>query len=137
MKLFRFSIILMLLFVFQSNTFAQVYNFKATSVSILERNEKGAWGKWSEFKKSPVLITLDAKKDRFIVNSRDIQLYKITAYMQKVSNNDGDVLGFECEDNDGATCMIMIVTRKNEKNRKQFYINYPDLKMVYNIYQTE
>ena len=39
-----------------------------------------------------------------------------------------------CEDNNGAPCMIMIITRKNEDNRMQFYINYQDLKMVYNIY---
>lgn len=137
MKFLKQSLVVILFFVFQNSALAQVYTFKASSLSILERNEKGAWGKWSDFKKAQVLITFDAKKDRFIVNSRDIQLYKITAYMQKVSNENDEVLGFECEDNDGAVCMIMIVTRKKEKNRKQFYINYRDLKMVYNIYDTQ
>jgi hypothetical protein len=137
MKIFRFFIAFAMLFLSTNSLLAQIYNYKATSVSVLERNEKGAWGKWSEFKKSPVLITFNANKDRFIINSRDIQLYKITAYMEKVSTENDDILGFQCEDMEGATCMLMIVTRKKEKNRLQFYINYSDLKLVYNIYEIE
>ena len=36
----------------------------------------------------------------------------------------------KCADNEGGLCTILIVTKKNEKNRKQFYINYDDVKSL-------
>ena len=71
------------------------------------------------------------------MNSRDLQLYTIDSYMEKVSTENDDTIGFNCTDNDGAKCVILIVTRKKEDNRMQFYINYTDLKMVYNIDKTK
>ncbi|MBY0486803.1 MAG: hypothetical protein K2P85_06420 [Flavobacteriaceae bacterium] len=129
-------LIVVLCFGFQK-TSAQVYRFKTSSLSVMDKNDKGAWNKWSEFKKAEIVITLDGNKDRFIVNSKDLQLYKIQSYLEKVSTEDDDTVGFNCIDNDGAKCVILIVTRKKENNRMQFYINYTDLKMVYNIYNTK
>ena len=137
MKSLRFLVVfIMLCFGFQKST-AQVYRFKTSSLSVMDKNDKGAWNKWSEFKKAEILITLDGNKDRFIVNSKELQLYKIESYLEKVSTENDDTVGFNCTDNDGAKCVILIVTRKKEKNRMQFDINYTDLKMVYNIYNTK
>ncbi|RAR72857.1 hypothetical protein [Flavobacterium aciduliphilum] len=136
MKLFKYIFILFFVSVGIQKTNAQTYTFRTSSLSIMDKTEKGAWNNWSEFKKAEIIITLDAKKDRFVVNSKDIQLYRIESYLQKVVDADNETLGFNCIDNDGAKCIIMIVTRKKENNRKQFYIIYPDLKMVYNIYKS-
>jgi hypothetical protein len=103
----------------------------------MDKNSKGSWNEWTEFKKAEIIITLDANKDRFVINSKELQLYKIESYLEKTSNENDDTLGFICTDNDGVKCAILIVTRKKENNRMQFYINYPDLKMVYNIYNTK
>ncbi len=137
MKSLRYLFLFVVLcFGFQKST-AQVYRFKTSTLSVMDKNDKGAWNKWSDFKKAEIIITLDGKKDRFIVNSRDLQLYTIDSYMEKVSNENDDTIGFNCTDNDGAKCVILIVTRKKEDNRMQFYINYTDLKMVYNIDKTK
>ncbi|MEC4048138.1 hypothetical protein OX284_001745 [Flavobacterium sp. SUN046] len=132
---------LLLLFVFLNiyapKVSAQVYRFKTSSVSISEKDAKGKWGEWTDFKKSEIAIKLDGDKDRIVVNTQEQQLYRIAAYMKKVSTPTEDTLGFECVDNDGASCIILIVTRKKENNRMQFYINYPDLRLVYNIYNTK
>lgn len=137
MKSLRFLVLFVVLCFGFQKTSAQVYRFKTSSLSVMDKNDKGAWNKWSEFKKAEILITLDGNKDRFIVNSKDLQLYKIESYLEKISTKNDDTVGFNCTDNDGAKCVILIVTRKNENNRMQFYINYPDLKMVYNIYNTK
>ena len=137
MKSLRYLLLLTVLFCGFQRTTAQVYRFKTSSLSVMDKNDKGAWNKWSEFKKAEVLITLDGKKDRFIVNSKELQLYKIDSYLEKVSTENDDTMGFNCTDNDGAKCVILIVTRKKEGDRMQFYINYNDLKMVYNIYNTK
>lgn len=117
-------------------TFAQVYRFKTSSLSVMEKDSKGKWGEWSDFKEAILIITLDGAKDRIIVNSREMQLYSIVSYGEKLENEFDETLTFDCEDNQGAACTIMIVTRKKQDNRMQFYINYPDLKMVYNIYNS-
>ncbi|MGV1012805.1 MAG: hypothetical protein ACOYBS_10170 [Flavobacterium sp.] len=137
MKSLRFLVLLVVVCFGFQKTSAQVYRFKTSSLSVMDKNEKGAWNKWSDFKKAEILITLDGKKDRIIVNSKDLQLYKIDSYLEKVSTDADDTVGFNCTDNDGAKCIILIVTRKKENNRMQFYINYTDLKMVYNIYNTK
>ena len=137
MKSLRYLLLLTVLFCGFQRTTAQVYRFKTRSLSVMDKNDKGTWNKWSEFKKAEIVITLDGKKDRFIVNSKELQLYKIDSYLEKVSTENDDTMGFNCTDNDGAKCVILIVTRKKEANRMQFYINYNDLKMVYNIYNTK
>lgn len=115
-------------------TQAQVYRFKASSFSIMEKDSKGKWGKWSPFENSTVVITLDGDKDRVVVGSREIQLYNILTYGNKVSTEFDDTITLECTDNRGGPCIIQIITRKNQGNRKQIYINYDDVKIVYNVY---
>ena len=123
----------LLLFSIQ-NVSAQVYRFKADSFSILEKVKEGKWGKWTDFNNSPVVITLDGTKDRIVVNSQEIQIYRILAYGEKVEDKNQETIPMKCADNEGGLCTILIVTKKNEGNRKQFYINYDDVKIVYNVY---
>ena len=117
-----------------STTFAQTISLKTSSVSVIERNEKGGWGKWADFVKAEILITIDAKKDRIIVNSPEIQVFSIKSYGEKIETASEKTVGFDCVDNNGSQCKILVITRKKEKNRMQFYINYSEVKFVYNIY---
>lgn len=118
-------------------TSAQIYRFKTSSLSVMEKDDKGKWKDWSEFGKAELIITLDGTKNRITVNSLEMQLFKIISYGEKIETEFDETLTFECQNNDGGTCTIMIVTRKNQNNRMQFYINYNDVKMVYNIYNIE
>jgi lactate dehydrogenase-like 2-hydroxyacid dehydrogenase len=49
----------LLLFVFIcfgfQKTAAQVYRFKTSSMSVMDKNEKGAWNNWSDFKKADII----------------------------------------------------------------------------------
>jgi hypothetical protein len=115
-------------------TFAQKYRFKTSSYSVMEKNAKGGWGKWSDFKDTSLIITLDGDKNRIVVNSAQTQLYNIEVYGKTIENETDKTVTFNCIDNSGDRCVIEIITRKKQGNRIQFYINYPDLKIVYNIY---
>ncbi len=126
-----------LFFLVTSLASAQVYKFKASSYSTMEKDDKGKWGKWSPFKESTVVITLDGKKDRIVIASQEIQLFQIVTYGKKISNEFDDIVPFECTDLNGGDCSIQIVTRKNQDNRKQIYVNYNDVKFVYNVYDTK
>lgn len=113
---------------------AQTITMRTSSISVTEKNEKGVWNKWSDFVDADLVITIDGKKNRIVVNSPDIQVFTITAYGEKTENDDQKIVPFECIDNNGSKCTIFVITQKKENNRMQFYINYSEVKFVYNIY---
>jgi hypothetical protein len=112
---------------------AQVYRFKTTGFSVLEKNEKGKWGNWSDLQKTEMIITLDTNKNRIIVYSQEIQLYKIITYQPEQENDNDLIYSFECSNEEGMPFTISIITRKQQGNRKQMYINQKDVILMYNI----
>lgn len=115
-------------------SYAQPIRFKTSSVSFTDKDAKGNWNEWSEFVDANVLITLDAKKNLITINSNEVQSFKIKAYGEIIDNDDVNIVPFECIDNKFSKCNILIITKKKEDNRMQFYINYNEVKFVYNIY---
>jgi hypothetical protein len=112
---------------------AQTYKFMATGFSVMEKNEKGDWGKWSDLKETSLIISLDTNKNRFILYSQEIQLYEIVSYQEKEENENDLIYPFTCRDDDGVPFTLSIITRKNQNNRKQLYINHKDFIVCYNI----
>lgn len=132
------KIIIVLVFCFFSiKHVAQVYRFKAVSFSVMEKLSKDKWGEWAEFEPSTTIISIDVKKDRIVVASREIQLFKIINYGEKISKAKTDTVVFNCIDNEGGDVTIIVITYKNEDDRMQFYVNYQDVKMVYNVYKVK
>lgn len=117
-------------------TSAQSLNFKTSSISITEKNERGKWSEWSDFVKADLLITIDGRKNRIVVNSPEIQVFTILSYGEKSESETDKIVPFECIDNNGSKATIFVITKKKEENRMQFYINYSEVKFVYNIYNS-
>ena len=69
-------VLLFLMFGFQQIQ-AQIYKFKTSGFSVLEKNEKGKWGKWSDLNSTAILVTLDTDKSRIVVYTQIIQLFEI------------------------------------------------------------
>ncbi|MCL6462490.1 hypothetical protein SAMN05444372_1138 [Flavobacterium micromati] len=129
----QFILLLFLSLGFQYS-FAQSYKFKTSGFSVLEKNEQGKWGKWSDLSLVNILVTLDTDKSRIVVYSQIIQLFEIVTY-QPIEENDADIVySFTCIDNEGVNCTVSIVTRKKQDNRKQLYINYGNRIINYNIF---
>lgn len=127
----------LLLFLFLSlgthKNYSQTYKFEAIGFSVLEKDSKGAWGKWSDLQPVNMVITLDTNKNRIIVYSKEIQLYEIQNYEQRQDSENDEIYPFTCKDIDGEPFTISIITRKNQDNRKQMYINQKNVIVVYNI----
>ena len=115
-------------------SYAQPIRFQASSVSFTDKKDDGSFNEWSDFVEAKVLITVDAKKDLITINSSDVQSFKIKAYGEITDNDEVNIVPFECIDNKFSKCNILIITKKKENNRIQFYINYKEVKFVYNIY---
>ena len=117
-----------------NQSYGQTYKFSTSGFSVLERNDKGEWGKWSNLELAKMLVTLDTDKSRIVVYSEAIQVFEIIDYHPAEENETDLVYSFTCKDNNGEDCTLSIITRKNQDNRKQLYINYGDRIILYNIF---
>ena len=127
-------LILTLFLSFGYLTTAQPIRFKTSSVSYTDKKDGGNWNEWSDFVEANVLIALDAKKDLITVNSSEVQSFRIKAYGEIEDTAETNIVPFECVDNKFSKCTIFIITKKKENNRMQIYINYNEVKFVYNVY---
>lgn len=133
-KIKCFYISLLFLGIGIQQSYSQTYKFRTSGFSVLEKNEKGKWGKWSDLSLVNIMVSLDTDKNRLVVYSRNIQLYQILVYQPESESENDLVYYFTCKDNDGVDCTVSIITRKKQENRKQLYITYSDHVIVYNIF---
>ena len=117
-----------------NQSYSQTYKFKTSGLSVMQKDQKGSWGKWSVLNLVNILVKLDTDKNRIIVYSEVIQLFEIIDYIPLEENETDSIYTFTCKDNNGVDCSLSIITRKKQDNRKQLYINYEDRIIVYNIF---
>ena len=130
----KLFIILFFLGLGSQQSYSQNYKFKTSGFSVLEKNEKGKWGKWSDLGLVNILVSLDTNKDRIVIYSQAIQLFEIIDYQPTEENDTDIVYSFTCKDNNGEDCTLSIITRKKQDNMKQLYVNYENRIIVYNIF---
>lgn len=133
-SLIKVSFLMFFLSFGMQQMYSQSYKFTTSGVSILEKNEKGKWGQWSNLELVNLVINLDTNKNRIVVYSRIIQVYEIVTYVPAEENDSDLVYSFVCKNIDGENCTLSIITRKKQDNRKQLYINYGDRIILYNIF---
>lgn len=134
MNIFRNYILLFFLGIGIQQSYCQSYRFKTSGFSVLEKNEKGKWGEWSNLDLVNLSVILDTEKHRIVVYSQEIQLFNIIEYIEREENDTDIVYSFVCKDNSGIDCKISIITRKKQDYRKQLYINYDKHIILYNIF---
>lgn len=131
MKFLKNIGLLFLLFV-GINASAQVYRFETSGVSMSVKSAKGIWSAYTPFRDTKIIVTLDTNKDRIVVYSEVIQLYTILGYDDSKTNEQGSIDSFQCVNNDGEKCVLVIRTDKESK-QKQLYIKEDSRVLVYNM----
>jgi len=129
----KLILILVLLALGVNQSYGQTYKFKTSGLSVMEKDQKGNWGKWSDLSLVNILVKLDTDKSRIVVYSEIIQLFEIIDYIPLEENETDSIYTFTCKDNNGEDCTLSIITRKQQDNRKQLYINYDNRIIVYNM----
>ena len=137
MKKIKIIVLFLFLVISFQKLEAQVYKYLATGFSVLEKDEKDNWGKWSDYQTTNMMIALDLDKRRIVVYSKEIQFYNIEKFQDKIENDDDLIFPFSCIDIDGEPFTISFITRKKQEYRKQLYINQKDVILVYNIVNFE
>ena len=133
MKTIKKAFILLLLIAGGNELYSQDYRFITTGVSVSEKDKKGKWSDYTDFKKAEIIVNLNTDKNRIMIYSNVEQLFKIVEYYDKKSTPTDDIASFQCVTNDGENCVVSIYTRKNQGSRKQLYIYYKDRIIVYNM----
>lgn len=128
-----------LLVFFTSITLAQVTKFRTNSFSMKTKNEKTKqWTKWSEAEKADILITIDIENNRIKIFSKGEQVYDIIKYYEKVTDDEGDeTIQFQCVNEDGLKCIVRFVILNSREGRRQLYVDFADVMIVYSIYKLD
>lgn len=135
MSLIRISIFSFAFILFTLSLSGQVYKLKATSFSSKIKVNDYSWGEWAEWSESSVLITIDLNKDRITIYSKETQIYDIAENEGESYDSDGDkFLSFYCIDKEGLTCRVKLAQLLSQNGRRQLYVNYDDMKWVYDVY---
>jgi hypothetical protein len=131
MKIFKY-----LLFVFFCTTFttvAQQFRFKTTTLSVLEKDNKGDWGKWSKPEATELYVTLDYNKNKIVIYSREIQHYTIVEYLEKEVTKTDEINSYLCKNQLGTAVKISFFTRVDLGNKPQLYVYFKDFIFCYDI----
>ena len=134
MRLKHFLLSFLLFFVVDS-TIAQVIKFRATGFATKQKSEiTENWGAWSEMKKSDALIVIDFTKNRIKIFSQEEQVYDIIKYYDMEHDTDlNEILKFHCVNEDGIKCFVRFMTRVTQNRKKQLYVDFANLILVYNL----
>ncbi len=131
MKFFKF--LLFFIFLTSFSNYAQQFRFKTTSLSVLEKDNKDNWGKWSKPEATEMFVTLDYDKDKIVIYSREIQHYKIVEYMPKEVTKVDEINSYLCKNQLGEATKISFMTRIDKNNKPQLYVYYKDIIYCYDI----
>jgi hypothetical protein len=115
MKSLKYLLFFLFLFSFASH--AQQFRFKTTALSVLEKDNKGKWGKWSKPEATELFVTLDYDKNKIVIYSREIQHYTIVEYLEK----------------EGTAVKISFFTRIDLGNKPQLYVYFKDFVFCYDV----
>ncbi|VXC29847.1 conserved exported hypothetical protein [Flavobacterium sp. 9AF] len=133
MKLFKIITLLSLFSV--GFTFSQQFNFQTTTLTILQKDTKGKWGKWSTPEKVKIIVKLDYDKNKIIIYSNVIQYYSIAEYLPKEVTKVDEINSYLCKDIDGYPFKISFIVRKDLKNKTQMYVYSEDYIFCYDIFE--
>ncbi|NHE58965.1 hypothetical protein [Cyclobacterium plantarum] len=119
--------------VFMTETsFGQVIKLKTTALAMKFKHDDNRWSDWSDWERTSVLIVAD--DNRITVYSKEKQVYDIIENEGKKTDSDGDdVWSYFCINEDGARCRLRLIKRNSRNGEAQLYVDFNDMKWVYNI----
>jgi len=135
MKYFKYVIIVFFLLGI-TTSHAQLFRFKTKTLSVLEKDSKNKWGKWSKPEPTEMIVTLDYDKNKIVIYSREVQHYKILEYLPKEVTQVDEINSFICRNQEGVVVKIAIILRLDVK-KSQLYVYHKNFTFAYDILEME
>lgn len=137
MKHIKLLLIIGFTFIITNVSFGQVLKFKSSSFAMKFKTES-KWAEWSDFEDVSVLIVMDNDDGRFTIYSKEKQVYDVAENEGKETDSDGDdTWSFYCVNEDGNTCRVRLVKLNSQEGRLQLYVDFSDVKVLYNMYSLD
>ena len=140
MKRKHFLLTLLMFFTMLGTSVAQNYTsqwYKTTAFASQTYNYyTHTWNNWTPWQYSNMVIKFDLTSDVIIIYSHHIQIYNVlnvvTAY---TDTSGGQQVKFNARDSDGDRVDIRLRMERN--GNSQIYVDYADIRWVYNVVRTQ
>lgn len=118
-------------------SFSQVISMQTTGFSY-QYVEGNYWTDWTDFEPTEMPIVIDVDHDQVVIYSAETQIYDVMKAEGSSYDEDGDeFLSFYCVNEDGIACRIRLAMLNSQGGRYQFYVDFDDMRWVYNVYIVE
>ena len=139
MKHKHFLLTLLMFFTMLGTSVAQNYTtqwYKTTAFASQTYNYyTQSWNNWSPWQDSNMNIKFDLSRDVIVIYSPQIQVYTVfnvgTSY---IDASGGQQVKFNARDGDGDRVDIRLRIEKN--GNSQIYVDYANIRWVYNVIRT-
>ncbi|MCR4582392.1 MAG: hypothetical protein K5764_02405 [Prevotella sp.] len=114
---------------------AQKYTFRTYQFAYKQK-KYGKWMKWSDWERSDMRVTVNMEDKIVRIYSPETQTYIITDYIKDYKDKEGGTqVKLQVVDQDGDHGSMRIRFDRNDK--MQIYIDFANVKWVYNVVETE
>ncbi|MCB0747187.1 MAG: hypothetical protein KDC90_06945 [Ignavibacteriae bacterium] len=134
----KYVILPIVFLLLSSLTYAQIRKLRTTGVAVKYKLSDYRWGDWSDFEETSILIVMDLDKDRITIYSDETQIYDVAQDEGRTTDSDGDDFwSFYCINSEGLACRVRLAKLNSQNGRYQLYIDFSDMKWVYNLYSLD
>ena len=117
-------------------TFAQssILWFRTTEFAWKQK-ECGVWSDWSDWEDSNMKVKFDLNKDQIVIFSPNVQIYNVLRIEEPPYDPSGQQVKYRVIDQDDDFGYIRL--RIENSGNSQIYIDFADVKWVYNVVRTQ
>lgn len=111
--------------------FAQTEYFTAYQYSSKVMMNNGQWSNWLDWIATDIDVKINFDKAKIVIYSNEPQIYRLIEEVEAPYDDGGQQIKYRMIDQDGDYGSIRF--RKQYNGTIQLYIDYADIKWVYNI----
>lgn len=117
-------------------TFAQsrILWFRTTEFAWKQK-EYGVWSDWSDWEDSNIKVKFDLNKDQIVIFSPNVQIYNVLRIEEPPYDPSGQQVKYRVIDQDDDFGYIRL--RLENSGNSQIYVDFANVKWVYNVIRTQ
>lgn len=115
---------------------AQILKLKSTAFAFKSKNQDNQWKPWTDWKDDGVLITINLDSGRITIYSNETQVYDVAKNEGKTIDRESNTTTYKflCINEDGLQCHVRLLNYSDPKKSNQLYVDFANMRWVYNVY---
>lgn len=105
--------------------------FRTTEFAWKYMNEYGRWTDWSDWEKSNMKVKIDLNRDQIVIFSSEVQIYTVLSVEEPPYDSSGQQVKYRVIDQEDDYGHVRL--RVTDNGNCQIYVDFADLKWVYNV----